>query len=73
MQYGTQFGGLINFIMKKSNPDKKLDIITRNTVGSNNLYTISQALVLMVVNSTIMVMLIIKKGTDSEITQILNQ
>ena len=39
LQYGTQFGGLINFIMKKSNPDKKLDIITRNTVGSNNLYT----------------------------------
>ena len=39
LQYGTQFGGLINFIMKKSNPDKKLDIIARNTVGSNNLYT----------------------------------
>ena len=39
LQYGTQFGGLINFIMKKSNPEKKLDIIARNTVGSNNLYT----------------------------------
>ena len=39
LQYGTQFGGLINFIMKKPNPEKKLELITRNTVGSNNLYT----------------------------------
>jgi len=39
LQYGTQFGGLINFIMKKPNPDKKLEIITRNTVGSNDLFT----------------------------------
>ena len=54
----SQFGGLINFIMKKSNPD-------RYYYCWSNIYTpISQALVLMVVNSTIMVMLIIKKGTD---------
>ena len=39
LQYGTQFGGLINFIMKKPNAEKKLELITRNTVGSNNLYT----------------------------------
>ena len=39
LQYGTQFGGLINFIMKKPNYNKNLEIITRNTIGSNNLFT----------------------------------
>ncbi|TYP98788.1 Fe(3+) dicitrate transport protein [Tenacibaculum adriaticum] len=39
LQYGTQFGGLINFVMKKPNPNKSLEIITRSTLGSNNLYT----------------------------------
>ena len=32
LQYGTQFGGLINFIMKIPNTDKKLEIFTRNNV-----------------------------------------
>ncbi|NRD20431.1 TonB-dependent receptor [Winogradskyella eckloniae] len=39
LQYGTQFGGLINFIFKKPNPNKTIELITRNTVGSNGLYT----------------------------------
>ncbi|MFD0992865.1 TonB-dependent receptor family protein [Tenacibaculum geojense] len=39
LQYGTQFGGLVNFIMKKPNPNKSLEIITRSTIGSYNLYT----------------------------------
>ncbi|CAL2063524.1 TonB-dependent receptor domain-containing protein [Tenacibaculum sp. 190524A05c] len=39
LQYGTQFGGLVNFVMKKPNPDKSLEIITRNTLGSFNLFT----------------------------------
>lgn len=39
LQYGTQFGGLVNFIMKKPNRNKPLELITRNTIGSNNLYT----------------------------------
>ena len=39
LQYGTQFGGLVNFIMKKPNQEKKLEIITRNTLGTNGLYT----------------------------------
>ena len=39
LQYGTQFGGLVNFVMKKPNPEKKFEIITRNTLGSNGLYT----------------------------------
>ena len=38
LQYGTQFGGLINFIMKEPS-NKKVELITRNTAGSNNLYT----------------------------------
>lgn len=39
LQYGTQFGGLVNFIMKKPVKNKKLELLTRNTIGSNNLYT----------------------------------
>jgi Fe(3+) dicitrate transport protein len=38
LQYGTQFGGLINFITKKPSA-KPLEIITRNTLGSFGLYT----------------------------------
>jgi Fe(3+) dicitrate transport protein len=37
LQYGTQFGGLINFITKK--PTEKQEIVFRNTVGSFGLYT----------------------------------
>ncbi|WP_299013738.1 TonB-dependent receptor [uncultured Polaribacter sp.] len=37
LQYGTQFGGLINFITKK--PSKKpFELITRNTAGSFGLF-----------------------------------
>ncbi|WKB81551.1 TonB-dependent receptor [Cellulophaga lytica] len=39
LQYGTQFGGLVNFITKKPNSTKEIEVLTRNTVGSNNLYT----------------------------------
>jgi Fe(3+) dicitrate transport protein len=39
LQYGTQFGGLINFKTKAPNPNKSLDLITRNTFGSFGLYT----------------------------------
>ena len=39
LQYGTQFGGLVNFIMKSPNPNKPFEIIVRNTLGSNRLYT----------------------------------
>lgn len=38
LQYGTQFGGLVNF--KTKTPSKTpLEITTRNTVGSYNLFT----------------------------------
>ncbi|PKG51666.1 TonB-dependent receptor domain-containing protein [Olleya sp. 1-3] len=39
LQYGTQFGGLVNFKMKTPNKEKPLELITRNTIGSNGLYT----------------------------------
>ena len=39
LQYGTQFGGLINFKLKGPDPIKPFTFITRNTLGSNNLLT----------------------------------
>jgi Fe(3+) dicitrate transport protein len=39
LQYGTQFGGLVNFKTKSPNLIKPLEIVVRNTFGSNNLYT----------------------------------
>lgn len=39
LQYGTQFGGLINFKMKRPNPVKKLELVSRQTYGSYNLFT----------------------------------
>ncbi|MCE7993313.1 MAG: TonB-dependent receptor [Roseivirga sp.] len=39
LQYGTQFGGLINFKMKQPNPTQKLELVSRQSVGSFNLYT----------------------------------
>ncbi len=39
LQYGTQFGGLVNFIIKPPNPNKLIEVIIRNTLGSNRLYT----------------------------------
>ena len=39
LQYGTQFGGLINFKIKEPKPKDKFELITRNTAGSNNLFT----------------------------------
>lgn len=39
LQYGTQFGGLVNFIFKKPNAIKKLSLNQRNTFGSFDLFT----------------------------------
>lgn len=39
LQYGTQFGGLINFKFKEPNPNKPIELVTRNTLGSFGLYT----------------------------------
>ena len=39
LQYGTQFGGLVNFVFNPPNSVKKLVIESNNTIGSNKLYT----------------------------------
>tara|TARA_Y100000385_G_C13079138_1_gene632970 strand:+ start:75 stop:2444 length:2370 start_codon:yes stop_codon:yes gene_type:complete len=39
LQYGTQFGGLVNFKINEPNPNRLVEIKTRNTFGSNNLFT----------------------------------
>ena len=39
LQYGTQFGGLVNFVFKNPLKGKKLNLKTRNTLGSYNLFT----------------------------------
>ena len=39
LQYGTQFGGLINFILKSPSKNQKNKYIIRSTAGSNALFT----------------------------------
>ena len=39
LQYGTQFGGLLNFKFKKPNPAKKIEWTSRQSYGSFNLMT----------------------------------
>lgn len=34
LQYGTQFGGLINFKLKEGRPDKAIEVTSRETAGS---------------------------------------
>lgn len=38
LQYGTQFGGLINFVLKKPQEDKKIELVARQSVGSYGFY-----------------------------------
>ncbi len=38
LQYGTQFGGLVNFKLKKPT-SKPFELVTRNTIGSFKLFT----------------------------------
>ncbi len=39
LQYGTQFGGMINFVMKKGPKDKPFALLSRQTVGSFGLFS----------------------------------
>lgn len=34
LQYGTQFGGMVNFKLKKGPTDKKVEVVSRQSVGS---------------------------------------
>ena len=38
LQYGTQFGGLLNFVMQKPVADQKFQLVARQTVGSFGFY-----------------------------------
>lgn len=38
LQYGTQFGGLLNFVFKKGPKDKPFEFTTENTYGSFGLF-----------------------------------
>lgn len=39
LQYGTQFGGLVNFKMKKPTTDKAIELTSRQSVGSFGLFS----------------------------------
>ncbi len=39
LQYGTQFGGLVNFKFRRPEPKKKIALTSRQTLGSYNLFT----------------------------------
>jgi Fe(3+) dicitrate transport protein len=39
LQYGTQFGGLVNFRMKKPVHDQHIEVTSRQSIGSNALFT----------------------------------
>ena len=38
LQYGTQFGGLLNFVMKKPVADRKVELVARQSIGSFGFY-----------------------------------
>lgn len=44
LQYGPQFGGVLNYAMKKGNPNKVISFETQQTVGSYNLFNTYNAL-----------------------------
>ncbi len=36
LQYGSQFGGMVNFKLKKGNPSEKVNVESHNTYGAND-------------------------------------
>lgn len=38
LQYGTQFGGVVNFVLKKAPKDKPFEVVSRETIGSFGLF-----------------------------------
>lgn len=44
LQYGPQFGGMLNFQLKKADPNKPVSFETRQTVGSYGLFNTFNAL-----------------------------
>ena len=39
LQYGTQFGGLVNFVFHRPKPNDRFELTSRQTVGSFGLFT----------------------------------
>jgi Fe(3+) dicitrate transport protein len=39
LQYGPQFGGMLNFHLKRGNPNEKAELTVQQSVGSNQLYS----------------------------------
>ncbi|WP_116124776.1 TonB-dependent receptor domain-containing protein [Lewinella sp. IMCC34183] len=39
LQYGTQFGGLVNFVFHEPDRRRPISLLSRQTVGSNGLFT----------------------------------
>jgi Fe(3+) dicitrate transport protein len=39
LQYGSQFGGLMNFVLRKPDISTKITVETQNTLGSNGLFS----------------------------------
>lgn len=37
LQYGPQFGGMMNYILHKGNPDKKIEVESQNSTGNNGM------------------------------------
>jgi len=72
LQYGTQFGGLVNFITKSPNANKGIEIISRNTLGSYGLYTNFTSLVVPIVKYLIIHISIIRKEMGLDPIQNLN-
>ena len=64
MQYGTQFGGLINFKLKQPNPSKPIEWISRQTIGSYDLFTSFNSLSGTVDNVSYYTYLNYKTGND---------
>ena len=44
LQYGTQFGGLINFVLRDAKTDKPVEFTSRETVGSWNFFNTTNSL-----------------------------
>ncbi len=38
LQFGTQFGGMLNFRFKEGNPDKPIEVVARQSIGSWGFY-----------------------------------
>lgn len=39
LQYGTQFGGMLNFVFNEGHPDKPVNILSRHSIGSFGFYS----------------------------------